>query len=111
MSEAVGLLVDLHEDYQTLLQLHLAYSRARLTALLGSQKGDDVRSVSRRVLPGVVAMCTSFLACFVDRPVLTSTEAASGRESLMVSVHCALFVHALSCQANPTQKNTHAGAA
>lgn len=85
LAEAMGLLIDMHEDYNELLALYVAHCRARLAA---TRSSDDVARagldvLSERVLQPMVAMGAGFVACFVDRTALTSTESAEGRKLLL----------------------------
>ena len=81
-SEAVGLLVDLHGDQARLRQLFAAHAEARFEEAL-RKEADEVAALSRNVLPAVVAVAGQYMSCFVERPVLTSTEAGEGRRELM----------------------------
>ena len=83
-AEAVGLLVDLQSgEHDELLDIFVERSRARFDAALKRKDADEVATVSNALLPVVVSVGNQFVACFVDRPVLTSTEAGGARSKLM----------------------------
>ncbi len=81
-AEAVGLLVDLQSDQAKLRQLFAAHAEARFQEAL-KKEADEVSMLSGNVLPVVVSIGAHFMACFVERPVLTSTEAADAKKELM----------------------------
>ena len=73
--------MDLQSDQKTLRELFAAHANGRFQAAM-KQEADDVVVLSGNVLPVLVSIGEQFLACFVDRPVLTSTEAGEARKDL-----------------------------
>jgi hypothetical protein len=81
-AEAVGLLVDLQCDQKKLRALFAQHSQARFDSSF-KEAAEEVSVLSANVLPVVVSIGASYLACFVDRPVLTSTEAGDAKRELL----------------------------